>query len=265
MKLSDLVGTGGMAMVQSRLIYSSTTINVQNDGIAIIAGIGGGAGGVKSYAPGNSAPWGVKALAVAAGDQLGIAIGMGGAPVTFNAAALPGGATVIYHKGAAVMTCQGGDGGTASEGGAAVTNAQVVGADFWMAGRQPQLIEGGRIYAGAAVDLGNGTFSPSTDRGDCGVEVSAGPAGIGLPKGSYFWPFDVLITAVDGSPGVGATAAPTPSAGNAGLFGGGGTSFNASWVNAPGRGASAGRDTQSGRTPHYGGAGLVHLRLFKRI
>lgn len=266
MKLSDLVSTGGLLLMQSRLILTSATITVPSDGLAVVAGMGGGAGGCRGRAPGNSAPWGVKAFAVAAGDTIGFAIGGGGAPVGL-ASANPGGATVIYRNGVAVMTCQGGDAGPGSSTERAPVLAQVVGADYWTPGRQPQQSEaGGAAFNGAAVDMGGGTYSPRSGVGDCAVDLTHGQMGVGVIRGFLFWPFDIQVTATDwGSPGVGATGEIVPPSGNSSFFGGGNGGYGNTYMCAAGRGGSAGAVVTSGSNALYGGAGLGHLRLFKKV
>ncbi|OJX10268.1 hypothetical protein [Delftia sp. 67-8] len=265
MKLSDLVSTGGLLLVHSRLILSSVTIYVPSDGMAVVAGMGGGAGGCRARAPGNSAPWGVRAFAVKAGDNIVFAIGAGGAPVGV-APANAGGLTSIYHNGVPLMTCQGGDAGLNSTTDRAPVVAQVTGADYWMWGRQPQQSPGANAYCGAAVDLGCGTYSPAVNVGDCAVDLTHGQMGVGAIRGFSFWPFDIQINTTDwGSPGVGASGDVAPPGGNSGLFGGGNGAVAASYICAPGRGASAGSVNSTGMAPLYGGAGLGHLRLFKKV
>jgi hypothetical protein len=252
MKASDLIDTGLLPLM-SRMILFSEIIDVPQDGWAVITGMGGGAGGTYSYTPGNSAPWGVKWLEVAAGDKLEFAIGAGGITTgnVQNVPANAGGTTFIRHNGVVVMTCQGGDAGPASATARSPIAAKVIGADYWMAGRQPVTLTGG-----AAVDLGAGTQGYGV-AGDYSVDPSVW--GRGVPAGYYFWPFDVRIgVATEGSPGVGAGRGASYSQ----LFGGGGQGYDAQQGGSPGRGASAGK---SNFTPRDGGAGLGYLRLYKRI
>lgn len=252
MKASDLIDTGLLPLM-SRMILFSEIIDVPQDGWAVITGMGGGAGGTYSYTPGNSAPWGVKWLEVAAGDKLEFAIGAGGITTgnVQNVPANAGGTTFIRHNGTVVLTCQGGDAGPASATAKSPVAAKVIGADYWMAGRQPRTTTGG-----AAVDLGAGTQGTG-GAGDHSLD--GGMVGSGVPVGYYFWPFDVRISETSaGRPGVGSERGNSFSQ----LFGGGGYGYDAQQGGYPGRGASAGKSTL---IPRDGGAGLGYLRLYKRI
>ena len=254
-KLSEFEG-GRLLPVRSQLVLSSTTITVIDDGWAIVAGMGGGAGGSKSFAAGNSAAWGVKAFPVTAGSLIGFVIGAGGLAATaMNTPSSAGGTTLITLNGSALMTCPGGEAGQPSTAGKTPVTSTVTGADYWTPGRQPQT-----FLAGAAVDVGNGTNSTSGAWGDHSVDLQGLLAGV--PAGAYFWPFDINFHGSQpGSPGVGTG----PGSGiAAGIFAGGSGHSDASSQTPPGRGASAGR-TGSNNPPHNGGAGLAHLRLFKRV
>jgi hypothetical protein len=258
-RLSEFEG-GRLLPVRSQLVLSSTSITVVDEGWAIVAGMGGGAGGNRSYGPGNSAPWGVKAFSVAAGDVIGFVIGAGGqARTTENLPSAPGGNTLITVNGNVLMTCQGGDAGPNTAQGVSPVTAAIMGADYWTKGRQPQ---GNLSYgnlAGAAVDVGNGT-SGNGSTGDHAVDLYG--TLVGVPIGSYFWPFDISFHGGQpGAPGVGSSVGSSPPAG---LFGGGSGHSDGSTHTLPGRGASAGR-TGYNIMPRNGGAGLAHLRLFKRV
>jgi hypothetical protein len=255
-RLSEFEG-GRLLPVRSQLVLSSTSITVVDEGWAIVAGMGGGAGGSKSFAAGNSAPWGVKTFAVSAGSVINFVIGAGGQAATIlNTPSTAGGTTLISLDGSLLMTCPGGEAGQNSTVGKTAVTATVTGADYWTPGRQPL-----NYLGGAAVDVGNGTYSASGGAwGDNAVDTTGGLSGV--PAGSYFWPFDISFHGTHpGAPGVGTTAA---SGIPAGIFAGGSGHSDASIQTPPGRGASAGR-TGSSMTPHNGGAGLAHLRLFKRV
>ncbi len=254
MDLSKMMG-GNLLLVRSEMIFTTQTITVTDDGWAVVAGMGGGAGGGKNLIAGNSAPWGVKIFAVSAGQSIGFTIGAGGAPVGFDTRANAGGDTFISYAGATIMTCRGGDAGPASTTAKAPVVATVTGADLWRAGRQPGYSQ---PSGGAAVDVGNFTYNATGSYGDHCVDVTG--SGLGVPMGYYFWPFDITFTSsAFGMPGVGSSpASGMPS----GLFAGGSGWSDSSPQSMPGRGASAG--ISWGNTPRYGGAGLAHVRLFKR-
>ncbi|MFG0642859.1 hypothetical protein [Delftia sp. WSY_22] len=254
MDLSKMMG-GNLLLVRSEMIFTTQTIAVPDDGWAVVAGMGGGAGGGKNLIAGNSAPWGVKIFAVAAGQAIGFTIGAGGAPVGYDTRANAGGDTFISYAGATIMTCRGGDAGPASTTAKAPVVATVTGADLWRAGRQPM---SSQPAGGAAVDVGNFTFSEALSAGDHAVDVIGG--GSGVPVGYYFWPFDITFSGISpGMPGVGAAAG---SGKPSGFFAGGSGWSDSGLQSLPGRGASAG--VSGGNTPRYGGAGLAHVRLFKR-
>ena len=262
MKLSDFED-GRMLLTVARMIYTTETITVTSDGWAVVTGMGGGAGGCKSYFPGNSAPWGVKAFAVSEGDVVAFSIGAGGAAVTVtNTPAAAGGSSVITLNGQTMMTCQGGDAGPGTTLEKSPVVAKVVGADYWARGRQPQCATGAvGPFPGAAVDLGAGTYNASTNTGDHAVDVTGGLGGVGVLRGYHFWPFDIMIVGTSANdPGVGAIGANAIS-----TFFGGGSGFNdASVPGMPGRGGSAGRAASS-VNPRPGGAGLGFLRLYKTV
>lgn len=265
MNVSDLLGQN-MLEYASRMILTSETITVPHDGWAIVTGMGGGAGGCKSYSPGNSAPWGVRAQAVYAGDQLAIAIGAGGAAVLAAASpALAGGSTVISLNGSVLMTCQGGDAGPASTTTTSPVLASVVGSDYWRKGAEPKSRMNGLLAGGAAVDLGFGTDAGSSGTGDHSVNRYIG--GGGAPKGFHFWPFNLTMTGnASGDIGMGSDHFEAKQA----VFFGGGNGYSVSGGQYPmypaGRGGSSGRVEQvPGQDPRPGGNGLGYLRLYKRI
>ncbi len=265
MNVSDLLGQNMLEYV-SRLIFNSESFTVPHDGWAIVTGMGGGAGGCKSYSPGNSAPWGVRAQAVYAGDQLAIAIGAGGAAVLAAASpALAGGSTVISLNGSVLMTCQGGDAGPASTTTASPVLATVVGGDYWRKGTAPKSNMNGLLAGGAAVDLGFGTEMGGGSAGDSSVNRSIGAGG--APKGFHFWPFNLTLTGnASGDIGMGSDPYEAKQA----VFFGGGNGYTASGgqlvIYPAGRGGSSGRVEQvGGQAPRQGGDGLGYLRLYKRI
>jgi hypothetical protein len=254
MELSKLMG-GNLLLTRSEMIFSTQTITVPDDGWAVIAGMGGGAGGGKNLMAGNSAPWGVKTFAVSAGQTIAFTIAAGGAPVDRDTRTNAGGDTIISYAGVTIMTCKGGDAGPASATAKAPVVATVIGADFWRAGRQPA---SDRPGGGAAVDVGNFTYSTSPATGDHAVDLNGG--GWGVPVGYYFWPFDVTFPGISpGMPGVGSANGQGLYSG---LFAGGGGWSDTSIPSLPGRGASAGISAVN--APRYGGSGLAHVRLFKR-
>jgi hypothetical protein len=254
MELSKLMG-GNLLLVRSEMVFSSQTITVPEDGWAVVAAMGGGAGGTKSLMPGNSAPWGVKVFEIAAGQPIGITIGAGGAPGSPGTRAAAGGDTFVSYAGATVMTCKGGDAGPESTSAKAPIVATVTGANYWRAGRQPL---GDRPGGGAAVDVGNYTMSTAANAGDHAVDMLG--VGWGAPVGYYFWPFDIMFSGTSAAmPGVGAIGGSGVASG---FFAGGSGWSDTNLQSMPGRGASAG--VSGGNTPRYGGTGLAHLRLFKR-
>ncbi|WP_428142978.1 hypothetical protein [Delftia acidovorans] len=263
MNVSDLLGQNMLEYV-SRMILTSETITVSHDGWAIVTGMGGGAGGCKSYSPGNSAPWGVRAQAVYAGDQLAIAIGAGGPAVSaMNTPAIAGGNTIISLNGNVLMTCQGGDAGPANTTTPNPVAAIVLGADYWRRGAAPGGTMNGYIAGGAAVDVGFGTDPGNSGNGDSSVNRIAG--GYGAPKGFHFWPFNLTLTG--GSSGE--IGAGSDSSARAVFFGGGNgfsVSGSPSVINPPGRGGSGGRvEPVTAQSVKPGGDGLGYLRLYKRI
>ncbi len=256
--LDELLGDSGMRlMVRAEMVTATASYTVVDDGWAILTGMGGGAGGSRSAAPGNSAPWGVKMVAVRAGDVIDFVIGAGGGVAVADGSPAPaGGTTLVRQNGATLMTCQGGDAGPASPTARSPVAATVTGADFWLRGRQPM---GGGVapMAGAAVDLGGKTYNLNTSTGDHAVALAGGVDG--QPRGAYVWPWDItLFGGAAGDPGVGA---PNNSA-LSGMFAGGSGSTDTSTKSAPGRGASAGRGDTGARN---GGDGLGYIRLFKRL
>ncbi|KEH11382.1 hypothetical protein GY15_29125 [Delftia sp. 670] len=164
--LDELLGDSGMRlMVRAEMVTATAGYTVVDDGWAILTGMGGGAGGSRSAAPGNSAPWGVKMVAVRAGDVIDFVIGAGGGVASADGSPAPaGGTTLVRQNGATLMTCQGGDAGPASPTARSPVAATVAGADFWLRGRQPM---GGGVapMAGAAVDLGGKTYNLNTSTG----------------------------------------------------------------------------------------------------
>ena len=258
MNLSELLGGSIGALYRSELVTSSRSITVSKAGWAVVSGMGGGAGGTKSstYPPGNSAPWGVKAFRVAPGDVVAFTIGAGGAG-NASGAALAGGATTITLNGVTIMTCQPGDAGVTSA--KAPVNAQVIGADVWVPGRQPQAAVG-MATGGAAVDCGSGTSN--IGGGDSAVQLNS-TATVGCPWGTHFWPFDVTFTSSttgSGNPGWGA-AHGNP----AGMFAGGNGASDPSVTHPGGRGASAGISSNGATAAKAGGDGLGHIRLYANL
>lgn len=250
MNVSDLLGQNMLEYV-SRLIFSSEIINVPHDGWAIVSGMGGGAGGCKSYSPGNSAPWGVRAQAVSAGSEISFAIGAGGA-ATFETGkpSLAGGSTVISIDGVPLMTCQGGDAGPTSDITTSPVAASVIGADYWRRGAASVTTANGFYSGGAPVDIGFGISNISSVGGKA------------APKGFHMWPFNLTTSGVEsGAVGVGGSLGM-----EAGIFGGGyGVAVGQGSAFMPGRGGSAGRCSDPSRAPWPGGDGLGYLRLYKRI
>lgn len=256
----DIGLAGGVtgALYRSQLVPTSTSYTVTQPGWAIVTGMGAGAGGTKSssYPPGNSAPWGVKGFPVAVGDVIAITIGAGGAP-NASGAALAGGATTVTLNGAVIMTCQPGDAGVLNA--KAPVAARVIGADFWVPGRQPQSAIG-NTTGGAAVDCGASTFAGNS-AGDYAVQLNSGT--VGMPAGSHMWAFD--ITFYSGNAGGALPGYPSGGGGPAGLFAGGNGAQDASATYAAGRGASAGVSSYASTTAKAGGDGLAHLRLYANV
>lgn len=251
--LNDMLGDGHGLLVRSEMVHSTQSYTVTSDGWAVLTGMGGGAGGVVSFAPGNSAPWGVKAVGVRAGDVITFQIGAGGIAAPSGQPARAGSSTIISINGAAVLTCQGGDGGTSSVSALSPLNAQVLGADAWAKGAQPK---DPYFLCGAAVDAGWGTYSLTPNAGDYCVDIS----GIrGAPRGYYFWPFEITFQSnQQGDVGAGSSNGVA-----AGMFGGGVGFSGALNLVGAGRGGSSGRGSYG--YPADGGAGLGYLRLYKRI
>ncbi|MFC4923849.1 hypothetical protein [Delftia deserti] len=263
LNLDELLGSNPMLLVQSEMVLTTKSFNIAADGYAVLSGMGGGAGGCKNYAPGNSAPWGVKAIAVRAGDVIAFEIGAGGlAELGATSAAKAGSNTVISINGAAVLTCQGGDAGPATATAVSPLNAKVIGADIWKLGVQPKSrLDGTTPVSGAAVDVGSGTYNKDYKSGDDCVDFEGSSrTGAGVPWGYFFWPFSVQFRGYEsGSPGGGGSRAR-----KAGMFGGGGGSVSGQEnAHDPGRGGSAGR-AAAGDVKN-GGAGMGYLRLYQRV
>lgn len=254
--LDDMLGDGLGLLVHSEMVFATRSYTVTSDGWAVLTGMGGGAGGCISFAPGNSAPWGVKAVGVRAGDVIAFQIGAGGIGETRGGQpARAGSSTIISINGTAVLTCQGGDGGMSSLAAYSPVNAQVLGADVWTKGKQPKDTF---FCGGAAVDAGWGTYNAGGSKGDSCVE----PSGVlAAPKGWHFWPFGITFVGdQQGDVGIGGASTTV----QAGLFAGGyGSSATNVASTRPGRGASAGR--AAGGDAKDGGAGLGYLRLYKRM
>lgn len=263
LNLDELLGGNPMLLVQSEMVLTTKSFNIAADGYAVLSGMGGGAGGCINYAPGNSAPWGVKAIAVRAGDVIAFEIGAGGlAEKGATSVARAGSSTIISINGTAVLTCQGGDAGPATAYAVSPLTAKVIGSDIWKLGAQPKSrLDGTTPVSGAAVDVGSGTYNQDYKSGDDCVDFEGSSrTGAGVPWGYFFWPFAVQFWGYEsGSPGSGSSRAR-----RAGIFGGGAGSVSSQEVGYdPGRGGSAGR-AQIGSVKN-GGDGMGYLRLYQRV
>ena len=254
MNLSDLA-PAGYIQVGAQAFWSTSTFTAAKAGIALVTIMGGGASGTKTALPGNSAPWGVKAIRMNAGDVLtfNIAAAIGGS----SGAAIVGNTSTVQLNGVNVMVASGGEANSSTTSFTAVA-ATVTGADFVMKGRQPA---GAKSQCGgAAVDLGYGTCHPGGLVGDSSIAHMHNQT-LGAPLGAYIPAFDLTIPAnVQGyaQPGEGSSSEPRLSI----LFGGGNSTINSTTTYPAGRGGSGGTAWSSGVAAAAGGAGYGYLRFF---
>lgn len=235
----------------------------------VIAGVGaGGGGGGGSYAlGGNSAPWGLKRISVAAGQTLTMTNGAGGAGGT-GAAGSPGGSSTVALSGTGtILTIGGGEGGIYSASAIILNPATVVsavtGADAWFAGLQAGATTSAVLarVGGAAVNLGcdgSGrspglTAGGATAGGSVGITPVANATTAVTPMPiSNFVLFGLIPS---GTPPLGKGSSATTSAA-ADAFGGGG-GHGAGVGGAGGYGGGGG-----GGNPTGGAGGGAYFTLF---
>lgn len=262
-----LTGEGGGGLTYPLNFFTSGTWTAPFDcTVALRIHGSGGSGAAHAVAlGGNSAPWGLKWLALSAGDVLTISIGAGGAPVTAPNDGLAGSTTTVQLNGVTILTAAGGEGGLGAASGAlnpAAASAVVTGADVWFPGLQSGSASGSpQRLGGAAANLscdGSGR-SPSANTGGAYVGGSVGVV-----------PTINATTAVDAPPliafatlGFFALAGMGKGGGiglPGGLFGGGGGTAGSVSGGAGGIGAGGGA---SNTTSGNGGKGYVFMTVTK--
>ena len=236
-----------------------------------VAGMGGGgAGGRGSSASdtatgGNSAPIGVVQIPVAAGDQLEVVIGLGGATTTVGGNGNKGTATLVKINGVTIMTCPPGEPGLHNSLTSSPAVAAVTGADRWWHGlRAGGCTPGsGRASGGAAVDIFNsglGVTLDATSNGSVG-----GSVGVNNPLSTVLAPpplvspeFGVIFLGLTtaGLAGVGAIGGN-----DGGMFAGGGAGLVAG---RGGRGAGGGGSGANSTSGGAGGDGYARVTFVPR-
>lgn len=231
---------GGMSAGWKMQVFASKSVTFSKAGwVRLAVQSAGGSGAATSGATGvcgtggNSGPWGVKLIRVAAGDVLAITIGAGGArPATSGSNGLQGGTTTVTLNGTTIITAQGGEGGVylgaLGTANAPVPAATITGCDFWVPGIRAgsaTVASGAQCYGGGAASdvFQNGTGrspnAPSGATASNGGTVGVDGGGAVTPYISMLeWGFATGIAGAQYSPGQGSVTGSWMS----GPFGGGG-------------------------------------------
>lgn len=235
---------GGMSAGWKMAVPFSKTITFTKAGyvrIALQSSGGSGACGNSvsgtSSTGGNSGPWGVKVLRVAAGDVMVITLAAGGiAPASSGVNGVQGGTSTVTLNGTTIITAQGGEGGVWSNVlgtvNSPVPSATITGCDFYVpglrAGSAP-VVSGNFYYGGGS----------ASDLLQCGLGRSPSPTaantptaggGVGTDTGAtplpclVFEDFGLVTGAgsqMPGQGGVGGSRVPGPFGGGASQGSGG--------------------------------------------
>jgi len=242
--------------------------------VNLVVQAAGGSGGAGNVAlGGNSGPWGIKQISMAAGDVLAITIPAAAAGVTGSGVAgNNGGTTTVTLNGVTILTATGGEGGPASASFAALNPATVVsaitGADVWYPGLQSGAMTTGGVSGrtgGAAVNVtGNGkgrssslSVSDASAGGSIGIASAASPSIAVDPVSTVnIYTFGIYPTGNVGKGGNG-NSGGDGSAG--GAFAGGGAGSAKGGAGGWGGGGGGSGSGLSGP----GGPAYVSLRIVK--
>lgn len=249
LNFTSLFGGGDafFALVQQLNFFDSYAWTATCDGIVLVRAMGAGGSGNNDFSGSNdhiiegtggySGSWGVKVLRVFNGDVVTVLIGAGGRPpVGLRVNGLPGGDTVVTHRGVDYIA-YGGPGG--------VNRALLplppgpLPSENWDV-RIASVAPGGKYGAGVDIVGMGGVVSKGNEAtsGKTGVLWGANPLTDGLgPGGSNEWGINFQSSS-EGSNGVGQL-----NSNLAGLGAGGGAR----------------------KAPDRGGNGYAHLKFFAKI